>query len=66
MLSLVIPIVNKTKRDITVSLVPTIFHWVKMVDQRRKTWNTFIEISLEWEPILKQIYDNQDCELDSG
>jgi len=27
-----------------------------MVDPNRKTWNTFVEISLEWEPGLKDIY----------
>jgi hypothetical protein len=28
-----------------------------MVDPSRKTWNTFFEITLEWEPALKLIYE---------
>jgi len=31
-----------------------------MVDPSEKTWNTFIDLVLEWAPILKQIYQEQD------
>ena len=37
-----------------------------MVDPSRKTWNTFVEIALEWEPTLKLIYESQNDKLDDG
>jgi hypothetical protein len=33
-----------------------------MVDPDGKTWNTLIEIILEWEPKLKQIYGIEESE----
>jgi hypothetical protein len=37
-----------------------------MVDPSRKTWNTFVEIALEWEPELRMIYEKEDMKMDNG
>jgi len=33
-----------------------------LVDWDEKTWNTFIEIVLEWGPILREIYSQENID----